>query len=133
VPLPGGDVERLPGETGQDAFKRWLTNLVAAQENYDPKLVRRLALTLGTAAEPLLTGGLGANLGDAGASLFEAELAHYVNAEWATTAEDVLWRRTKLGLHLSNAGKARVADWFGETVELGAEQPVTHRFATPGA
>ncbi len=133
VALPGGDVEKLPGETGQDAFKRWLTNLTAAQENYDPKLVRRLALTLGTAAEPLLDGGLGDNLGDDSGGIFEAELDHYVRKEWAMTAEDVLWRRTKLGLHLGNAGKARVAAWFGEAaVAAGDDVPVTHRFATPG-
>nr|WP_310523729.1 glycerol-3-phosphate dehydrogenase [Polymorphobacter sp.] len=129
VPLPGGNVDRLPGETGQDAFKRWLTNLVAAQENYDPKLVKRLAITLGTAAEPLLNGGLGANVG----GLFEAELDHYVRNEWATTAEDVLWRRTKMGLHIGNSGIAEVARWFGEAaVPAGVDVPVTHRFATPG-
>jgi len=133
VPLPGGDVEKLTGETGQDAFKRWMRNLVAAHENYDPKLVRRLAMTLGTAAEPLLKAGLGENLGDAANSVFEAELEHYVKNEWATTADDVLWRRTELGLHLSNRGKARVAAWFGENAPPeGDDTPITHRFATPG-
>ena len=127
--LPGGDVEKLAGETGQDAFKRWLANLTAAQENYDPKLVRRLAMTLGTAAQPLLEGGLGANVG----GLFEAELEHYVKNEWATTADDVLWRRTKMGLHIGNAGKAEVARWFGEDPgPMQDELPLTHRFATPG-
>ncbi len=131
--LPGSDVERMEGETGQDAFKRWTASLVAAQENYDPRLVKRLAITLGTAAEPLLNGGLGTNLGDNNASIFEAELQHYVDKEWATTADDVLWRRTKLGLHLSGATRAKVAEWFGETAEpAGDDKPVTHRFATPG-
>ena len=129
APLPGGDIEKLAGETGQDAFKRWLANLTAAQENYDPRLVRRLAMTLGTAAEPLLSGGLGANVG----GMFEAELEHYVKNEWAAAADDVLWRRTKMGLHIGNAGKAEVARWFGEaTPPVGADVPVTHRFATPG-
>ncbi len=130
APLPGGDVERLPGETGQDAFKRWLVNLVARQENYDPRLVKRLAITLGTAAEALLESGLGANIG----GLFEAELQHYVDKEWATTADDVLWRRTKMGLHIGSAGRAEVARWFGEaTRPVADDAPVTHRFATPGA
>jgi glycerol-3-phosphate dehydrogenase len=129
APLPGGTVERLAGETGQDAFRRWLTNLVAAEANYDPKLVKRLAMTVGTAAEALLAGGLGANIG----GLFEAELDHYVRNEWATTADDVLWRRTKMGLHIGNSGKAAVAAWFGEVATVpGDDLPVTHRFATPG-
>jgi glycerol-3-phosphate dehydrogenase len=140
APLPGSDMERLNGETGQDAFKRWLVNLTAAQENYDPRLVKRLALTLGTAAEPLLNAGLGENIG----GLFEAELDHYVRNEWATTSADVLWRRTKMGLHIGNAGKAAVARWFGETAAgesagdgggaTGGDDAsiAGHRFAVPG-
>ena len=92
-------------------------------------MVRRLATTLGTFAEPLLKNGLGANIG----GMFEAELQHYVDKEWATTAEDVLWRRTKMGLHIGNAGRAEVAAWFGEAVVAEADQtPGGHRFATPG-
>lgn len=128
APLPGGDVERLHGEDGQAAFKRWLANLVAAQENYDPKLVKRLARTLGTAAVPLLENGLGANIG----GMFEAELQHYRDKEWATTSDDVLWRRTKMGLHIGSAGRADVARWFGEDAgPVEDDAPVGHRFATP--
>ena len=108
VPLPGGDVERLPGEGGQAAFARWLTNLTAAEADYDPCLVKRLAMTLGTAVEPMLANGLGANIG----GLFEAELDHFVRNEWATTADDVLWRRTKMGLHIGAEGRAAVERWF---------------------
>ena len=129
APLPGGDIDRLAGENGQDAFKRWMTNLTAAESNYDPKLIKRLAITIGTATEALLAGGLGANIG----GMFEAELDHYVRNEWATTADDVLWRRTKMGLHVGNSGKAAIANWFGEASPPAAEDlPVTHRFASPG-
>ena len=129
APLPGGDVERLGRETGQAAFKRWLANLTAAYENYDPRIVKRLARTLGTAAEPLLAAGLGENLG----GLFEAELDYFATREWATSADDVLWRRTKQGLHMGAAGKARVAAWFGEAAPAPSpsDAGVTHRFATP--
>ncbi len=129
APLPGGTVERLAGENGQDAFNRWLNNLTAAESNYDPKLIKRLAMTIGTAAQGLLAGGLGDNIG----GMFEAELDHYVRNEWASTADDVLWRRTKMGLHIGNAGKTAVAAWFGESAPPPIEDlPVTHRFATPG-
>jgi glycerol-3-phosphate dehydrogenase len=39
-------------------------------------------------------------------------VAYLVAHEWATTAEDVLWRRTKAGLHLTSAQKDRVAAWL---------------------
>jgi len=130
APLPGGTVTRLDGENGQAAFKRWLGHLTQAYENYDPKLIERLGHTLGTATEALLAGGLGENLG----GVFEAELQHFRDAEWATTADDVLWRRTKLGLHLDATAKARVAAWFGEAAPLDdGIEAATHRFAVPGA
>ena len=129
APLPGGDVPRAPGETGQAAFARWVEALIVTHYDYDPRLVRRLARTLGTAAAPLLTAGLGANFG----GIFEAELDYFQRAEWATTADDVLWRRTKAGLHLDGAAKARVAAWFGEASTPSRDMPAaSHRFATPG-
>ena len=129
LPLPGGDVPRLPGETGQAAFARWVEALTVAHHDYDPKLIRRLARTLGTAAAPLLTAGLGENYG----GIFEAELDYFRAKEWATTADDVLWRRTKAGLHLDGAAKAKVAAWFGEASAPVDDMRVPgHRFATPG-
>ena len=44
--------------------------------------------------------------------LYELELRHLVRTEWACTADDVLWRRTKLGLHLSESQHQAVARWF---------------------
>ena len=128
APLPGGDVPRARGETGQAAFARWLDQLIVAHADYDPRIVKRLARTLGTASEPLLAAGLGANLG----GVFEAELAYFRNREWATTADDVLWRRTKLGLHLDGMAKASVAAWFGEAAAPVANTAIaSHRFAIP--
>ena len=43
--------------------------------------------------------------------LFEVELNYLRDQEWARSADDVLWRRTKLGLHLSAEQRAVVADW----------------------
>ena len=47
-----------------------------------------------------------------GAGLYAREVAYLVEHEWAKTAEDVLWRRTKAGLHLSAAQQDRVAAWL---------------------
>ena len=55
-----------------------------------------------------------ADLGeDFGGNLTERELAYFVESEWARTAEDVLWRRTKAGLHMSGSQRARVAERMG--------------------
>ena len=42
----------------------------------------------------------------------EAELRHLQRSEWATSADDVLWRRSKLGLHLTPAQRDAVAHWM---------------------
>ena len=66
----------------------------------------RAATVLGDARTP-------ADLGIVfGAGLSEREVAYFAAQEWATTAEDVLWRRTKCGLHLTAAERAVVVEWF---------------------
>ncbi len=127
VPLPGGAIERRRGENGQTAFKRWLDQLQAREANYDPAIIKRLAHSIGAPAEGLLAGGLGRNLG----GIFEAELDYFRTHEWAASSADVLWRRTKLGLHLDAGAQAEVARWFGE--EPGDVRGIAagHRFARP--
>jgi len=50
---------------------------------------------------------------DLGAGLTERELRYFVDEEWAHSAEDVLWRRTKCGLLMSEAQRQRVAQVLG--------------------
>ncbi len=107
--LPGGDFPRATATAGGD-YARWLADIEARHPDYDPSILRRMGRLYGTDTEALLDAGLGDNLG----GLFEAELQHMRDREWAMCAEDVLWRRTKLGLHLDPAAKARVAAFFGE-------------------
>jgi glycerol-3-phosphate dehydrogenase len=49
-----------------------------------------------------------------GGGLTEREIAYLVKNEWAQTAEDVLWRRTKCGLHMTEAQRAAVAEFMGK-------------------
>jgi glycerol-3-phosphate dehydrogenase len=103
TPLPGGD---FPA-TGFDALVSSLT----ARRPWLPKaLARRLARAYGTEAEALLGGASSlADLGrDFGSGLTEAELHFLARNEWARTGEDVLWRRTKLGLRLGAEARAAV-------------------------
>ena len=61
-------------------------------------------------------GDLGANFG---ADLFAREVDYLIAREWARTAEDVLWRRTKLGLRVKPAHKASLAVYMaGHVVAL---------------
>ncbi len=48
-----------------------------------------------------------------GAGLCEREVRYFVEREWAASAEDVLWRRTKCGLHLDARARLRVAEFIG--------------------
>ncbi|MER8672567.1 MULTISPECIES: glycerol-3-phosphate dehydrogenase [unclassified Mesorhizobium] len=96
APLPGGD---FPA-TGFDAQ---VAKLKSAYPFLDQRLARRLTRLYGTRAQVLLglaksNADLGRNFG---ADLYEAEVRYLSENEWALTAEDVLWRRTKRGLHLS--------------------------------
>ena len=48
-----------------------------------------------------------------GAGLTEREVRYLLANEWAQSAEDVLWRRTKAGLHLDARARERVAQAIG--------------------
>jgi glycerol-3-phosphate dehydrogenase len=104
--LPGGDfaVDGLAA----------LSGALAAEFAFIPApQVNRLAATYGTRARNILAGArTQADLGISfGATLTQAEVRYLMAQEWAQTADDVLWRRTKLGLALSN-GEAEALDRF---------------------
>ncbi len=49
---------------------------------------------------------------DFGAGLTEAEVSYLVNEEWAQTADDILWRRSKLGLHTPSHTAQDIDAWL---------------------
>jgi glycerol-3-phosphate dehydrogenase len=106
--LPGGD---LPGAD----FDTFLAELQAKRPWLPAELARRLARAYGTRVEVLLGAATGlAELGeDLGCGLHEAEADYLTSEEWALNAEDILWRRSKLGLRFSEQNKARLDDWIG--------------------
>jgi glycerol-3-phosphate dehydrogenase len=79
-----------------------------------PALWQRWARTYGSRVAALL--GTATGLDDLGTEVapgvFEIELHYLIEKTWARCAEDVLWRRTKLGLHLSAPEREQVALWF---------------------
>ncbi len=95
VPLPGGDMPDAD-------FERFLADVRRRSPFLDPALARRLARAYGTRIDKLLCDAEDmAALGrDLGGGLTEAEVRYLVDHEYARTAEDILWRRSKLGLHV---------------------------------
>jgi glycerol-3-phosphate dehydrogenase len=46
--------------------------------------------------------------------LYAREIEYLRREEWAQTAEDILWRRSKLGLHLPADAAQRLQRWLGK-------------------
>ena len=106
--LPGGDIPELDVE-------RFAAALAARYPALPAALVQRLSASYGTRAERLLDGVCAlSDLGeDFGGGLYSREVDHLVAEEWARTADDVLFRRTKLGLHLPKEAADRLARYMG--------------------
>ena len=114
APLPGGD---MPGAD----FNAFLTELRRSAPWLPEALAHRYARAYGTRIDVLLAGARSVDdLGeDFGGGLFEAEVDYLMRQEWAQTAEDILWRRTKLGLHVSPETARRLAQRMGEIQQKG--------------
>lgn len=106
VPLPGGDFPR-------EGFEHLLKSLRRTFPSLDPALLKRLARAYGTSSFRLLEGVMHEDdLGDwFGAHLCRREVDWLMDQEWAVTAEDVLWRRSKLGLRTCHE-EARALDAY---------------------
>ncbi len=105
--LPGGDVPDAD-------FDRWFDTLAARLPDMPRALLHRLARAYGTRIDRLLgdahtPAGLGEDLGG---GLHEREVAYLVDQEWATSSEDILYRRSKLGLHVPPGTADRLAAWL---------------------
>jgi len=111
APLPGGDFAR--DEAG--ARMRELGQRYPFLSGQD---TRRLIQLYGTVAFAFLGQARQASdLGQAfGHGLTAAEVDHLMAREWARTAEDVLWRRTKLGLHFTPEETAALAAYMTERI-----------------
>ncbi len=110
--------ESLPG--GNFPVLDFAARLQALKQRYsflDDSTILRMGRQYGTLAEEVL--GDAKSLSDLGrefgAGLTEAEVRYMMRAEWAITAEDVLWRRTKLGLRFSSDQVATLESFMNET------------------
>jgi glycerol-3-phosphate dehydrogenase len=107
--LPGGD---LPGGDFDAALQAWRHELpwmpAAMAERWLHNYGTRARLVLGEARSLMDLGR------DFGGTLTEREVAYLRQHEWARSADDILWRRSKCGLHMSAAQRQQLADWLGE-------------------
>jgi glycerol-3-phosphate dehydrogenase len=107
-PLPGGDLDVSAVAALTSELQRNYPFLTAAHAS-------RLVHAYGTRAVKLLgTAKSMADLGQSfGATLTEKEIKYLMSLEWALTADDIVWRRSKLGLRLTADQIAAIDTWIG--------------------
>ncbi len=105
--LPGGDIANAD-------FEQFLGDLRAQYPWLPASLAKHYGRLYGTRAAALMNGaagveGLGRKFGP---DFYEHEAAYLINSEWALTADDILERRTKHGLHMSAPELRAFEDWM---------------------
>jgi glycerol-3-phosphate dehydrogenase len=101
-PLPGGDFGGL-------SFKEFLAKKQVEWPAIEPDLLERYARLYGTGLDAILFAEPGRDFGE---GVCEAEIRYLIDQEFAHTADDILWRRTKLGLSLSKDVIARITNFI---------------------
>ena len=114
--LPAGGIAALAAELSRD------------HPAFDAPAAVRLAESYGGDARQILRGPPGQDFGH---GLCEAELRWLVDREWACTAEDVVWRRTKLGLVMNPAEVQQIAAFLAR-VKPAAAPPAAAANAPAG-
>lgn len=108
-PLPGGDISD---------FGAFLTSVRARWPFLDEPVARRMAQAYGSRIDTLLVNARAPDdLGtDFGAGLRAREVDYLIRHEWARSADDIIWRRTKLGYYLTPAQVERLDRYIREAI-----------------
>jgi glycerol-3-phosphate dehydrogenase len=125
--LPGGDLPGASLAVFLRAMARafpWLP--VAVRERYARAYGTRIVKLVGAARTLAMMGE------EVLPGLYEREIDYLCGFEWAHTARDILWRRTKLGLHLPQDSEARLDAWLADR-GLGVSGQFVSRRGGPGA
>jgi glycerol-3-phosphate dehydrogenase len=109
APLPGGDFPAAD-------FPAFLDGKREEYPWIPEDILRRYARSYGTYMDRFLSGASGLkDLGeDFGAGLSEAEISYLVRFEFARELDDILWRRTKIGMHMSDKEIEKLEKQFPE-------------------
>lgn len=105
APLPGGDL-------GEGGLRGFTLRLCRSRPGFDSVFLTRLCRRYGTLVHEVLGDARSeADLGQAlGGGLTEAEVLYLIEWEWARAPDDVLWRRTKCGLHMTAEERRTAAE-----------------------
>ncbi|MBX9946187.1 MAG: glycerol-3-phosphate dehydrogenase [Reyranella sp.] len=108
------DGEMADAPTFEEAFDRFVDGAAQSKPGLPFELVRVLARRHGSGLDELLdkvrtVDDLGRHFGG---HLYEVEVRYLMRDEWAAEPDDVLWRRTKEGLHMSGAQRDAFAGWM---------------------
>ena len=119
VRLPGADFAN--GRSVDAGFDAFLHETIRRHPWLPGGQALRYARAYGTRLQRVVGAARScADLGEHfGADLYAAELSYLVREEWACAADDVLWRRSKLGLRLDASQRARVGAWLAEQRQAG--------------
>ena len=113
--LPGGDLfGDRPSNRAVLEFGAWVAGMQQRYGWLSPALVARYARAYGTRLPVMLAQCR--TLADLGPEivpgLYAAEAGYLMTHEWARSAADILWRRSKLGLHLPAGSEAKLDAWI---------------------
>jgi len=126
--LPGGDLYGAqPSNRSVRQFGQYVEGLQQQYPWLPAALLQRYARAYGSRTHALLEGRK--NLEEMGeeilGGLYAAEVDYLLRYEWATNAADILWRRSKLGLHFPKGSEAVLDAWLAARggQSSGQEQP----------
>ena len=111
-PLADGELADAPSY--KEAFDRFVSGAQSVKPGLPKELLHVLARRHGAGLDEVLEGvKTVADLGrHFGGYLYEKEVRFCMREEWAVDPDDVLWRRTKEGLHMTPAQRADFAQWM---------------------
>ena len=106
----------LPGGEGMSTPQALVDDLLSQHQWLAPDIAKRWAVTYGSRTWQLLEGVNGPDdLGQAiGGGLFTRVVDYLRETEWAVSTQDILWRRTKLGLFTSESEQRALADYLAQ-------------------
>lgn len=115
VHLPGGDIPNAD-------FDKFVSLVHQRFHWLDEPILQDWARNYGTRIDHIVgectdMASLGRHFGG---PLYEAEVRYLIDHEWARTAEDILWRRSKKGLHCPANTDATLDSWIAEHYDFGA-------------
>ena len=119
--LPGGAITgSAPNNRAVTEFDHYLQHKQRHYHWLDPLLVARYVKAYGTCVDQLLAGrdSVAAMGEEIAPTLFAAEVMYLIDREWAVSASDILWRRSKLGLHLPPETAAVLERWIAANVNV---------------